>query len=551
MDVTGLVLSAASLALQLGAVGSDIADHFKKAVPDDDDFLELSIQILHESEQSKMLGFVLFDKGTYGLEEGIFASLDGNNQKILFAILQRLFRIWREIRDLAAVRVFPLTATPPQAGAELLERADHPNQQPLGSGFDYEHAQSLLKTATAWNQKLERRIICYNILHTSSGQPPARSIERLNIIAQNNQCKALGWDTLARLRQLVMGIENPDIDYQLLPIPPNILIDQSSISSLRIIRRDLLQGLHGRESVLIETLPYFYFSRPPQQEPRTSPADRRVEELVAFLNIAQDAKFRIPKSKGYYHDPLHGRYCLVFGTPTPNLATPTEIMTLHSVLEASRKKQASDDTFKRPSLDDRFRLAYALTIAVSKFQSVRWLHQNIRSDNIVFAGPNPLHRSVDFSMPWLMGYGSSRSESASSVKIFDEDPIHNIYRHPDRWDPVAGARFEIIHDIYSLGVILLEISVWSSVQHLVKAELKAKGVSGNLVQGELLKLSKHPKVLELMGTQYSAIMQKCLKGKASAFGIDDLRSDEGTPQLELAFQDQVVDVLKKIVNCLE
>ena len=550
MDIAGLVLSATSLALQLRELSKDVTNSLKRAGPADDDFLELSIEALHESEQSKLLAFVLFDNGIYGFENGIFASLDDDNQKILFAILQRLFRIWREIKDLAAARFSPTSASVlSHESIQQLERADQLDQQALGGTFDYEHVRNLVTAATAWNQKLERRITCYNILHTINDQTPARNIERLNAIAQNDQCKALGWDTLARLRQLVLGIENPDVDFQLLPIPPDILINQGSVSSLKPIRQDLLQGLHGREGVLIETLPYFHLSRSPEVQ-GNSLADRRVEELVGFLSITKDSKFRIPKARGYYHDPRHGRYCIIFDVRTLYPKPGAEITTLHSVLQASGRAQAGDSTFRRPSLDARFSLAYALAMAMSKFQSVGWLHQNIRSDNVVFAAPEPLHRFIDFSKPWLMGYGSSRSVSSSSVKIFDQNPIHNLYRHPDRWGSTPKGRFDKIHDMYSLGVVLLEISVWSPVEHLVKRELMAKGVSGNLVQDELLKLSQHSKVSELMGTQFSKIVRKCLEGKTSAFGIQETSSDGAAAQLELAFHDQVVDSLKKAVHSL-
>ena len=38
-----------------------------------------------------------------------------------------------------------------------------------------------------------------------------------------------------------------------------------------------------------------------------------------------------------------------------------------------------------------------------------------------------------------------------------------LYQHPTRWGVVAEEAFTMLHDIYSLGVVLLEIGLWQSL----------------------------------------------------------------------------------------
>lgn len=113
------------------------------------------------------------------------------------------------------------------------------------------------------------------------------------------------------------------------------------------------------------------------------------------------------------------------------------------------------------------------------------------------------------------------------------------------------ARFNKLHDIYSLGGILLEIAVWSPVDDLVKQSSKVRGAKPQEVQEELLSLSRHKKVTELMGVLYSRIVQTCIEGTGAAFGLAVEDDDKENSHLQAAFQAQVVDMLKKVVDALK
>ena len=85
------------------------------------------------------------------------------------------------------------------------------------------------------------------------------------------------------------------------------------------------------------------------------------------------------------------------------------------------------------------------------------VHESIRSENVLFSptehGGTKL---VNYGEPWLFGFNFSRPESYFSDGLADYSPVNEIYRHPERQGRPEKP-FMKVHDIYSLGVILLEI----------------------------------------------------------------------------------------------
>ena len=91
------------------------------------------------------------------------------------------------------------------------------------------------------------------------------------------------------------------------------------------------------------------------------------------------------------------------------------------------------------------------------------VHESFRSENIIFF-PSSQKRDqklkpeerLEISQPWVMGFEFSRPESDFSSGRADGDITRDVYRHPQR-QKQPQRPFCKIHDIYSLGVVLLEI----------------------------------------------------------------------------------------------
>lgn len=118
----------------------------------------------------------------------------------------------------------------------------------------------------------------------------------------------------------------------------------------------------------------------------------------------------------------------------------------------------SSKKLHRPTLNERFAMARVLVQTVFQLHSVDWLHKSIRSENVIFGyREDPLRPT--YGHPLLVGFEYSRSERDTSSTEYDDKLERNIYRHPDR-QGLPEDRFNALYDIYSLGVVLLEIGLW-------------------------------------------------------------------------------------------
>jgi hypothetical protein len=101
--------------------------------------------------------------------------------------------------------------------------------------------------------------------------------------------------------------------------------------------------------------------------------------------------------------------------------------------------------------------------------------------------------------------------------------------------------FRKIHDIYALGVVLLEIGLWEPAIKLEK-NLFAHASNSYAVQAQLIKHAQK-RLESRVGRKYKDIVIKCLTGQ---FGVqDDTKEDL---RLQQAFRTQVVDVLETAAN---
>ena len=94
------------------------------------------------------------------------------------------------------------------------------------------------------------------------------------------------------------------------------------------------------------------------------------------------------------------------------------------------------------------------------------VHESFRSENILFfashkndtdAGTETdVSGNVDLTQPWVFGFEFSRPDSFFSAGFIDSCPDRDVYRHPERQGQPLTT-FKKIHDIYALGIVLLEI----------------------------------------------------------------------------------------------
>ncbi|KAK4235115.1 eukaryotic translation initiation factor 2-alpha kinase 1 [Achaetomium macrosporum] len=101
-------------------------------------------------------------------------------------------------------------------------------------------------------------------------------------------------------------------------------------------------------------------------------------------------------------------------------------------------------------------LAQQLVRSVSYIHACDFVHKNIRPEDIVLF-PSP---GCPIGSAYLLGFNQLRSVSQQSGHFGDSAWHRNLYRHPQRQGLRIEDTYIMQHEIYSLGVCLLEIGLW-------------------------------------------------------------------------------------------
>ncbi|OBT41969.1 hypothetical protein VE00_06626 [Pseudogymnoascus sp. WSF 3629] len=109
-------------------------------------------------------------------------------------------------------------------------------------------------------------------------------------------------------------------------------------------------------------------------------------------------------------------------------------------------------------LNERLDLAKRLANSILFVHTVQFVHKNIRPETIIVFQ----NEHSDIGAPFLVGFEQFRFEDGSTYRAGDDIWEHNLYRHPSRQSTHPEVDYQMQHDIYSLGVVLLEIGLWTS-----------------------------------------------------------------------------------------
>ena len=110
------------------------------------------------------------------------------------------------------------------------------------------------------------------------------------------------------------------------------------------------------------------------------------------------------------------------------------------------------------ALNERFSLAYLLSRSVFFMHASDFVHKSIRPDNIIVFKDGSSH----LGRPFLVGFERFRKDTTLTHRFGDDIWERNLYRHPQRQGLAPDEDFSMQHDIYSLGVVLLEIGMNTS-----------------------------------------------------------------------------------------
>jgi hypothetical protein len=311
--------------------------------------------------------------------------------------------------------------------------------------------ETVLSDFRRWNSKLKDIAAACMIDDVTriASMPLSTAASRLAEVERQPDARSLGLGLPASLKRLTLEpattTGNFDLhDYEL--VEP---FEYDATLVLGEIKRN-----DGRvEKSLIE---YKEFGEAVTQGNMTS-----VKQLASLLSTSTNSDLATLPFRGYIrtigHSPRKDTYAFVFDFPSNT--HQSDLTSLHAALNSASSKSAI-------SLAKRFQLAETMTKAVWYLNTVGWIHKSIRSDNIVFFKNETEH--VDFASPHLVGFEYARLESdMTEYTGFDEDLEKNLYRHPERQGPPT-VRFQKTHDLYALGLVLLEIGLWRTLNSLLE-----------------------------------------------------------------------------------
>ncbi|GME65471.1 Het-s domain protein [Neofusicoccum parvum] len=237
-------------------------------------------------------------------------------------------------------------------------------------------------------------------------------------------------------------------------------------------------------------------------------------------------------------------------------------------LRAALLRQQSNYT-----LTERMKLVTYLAQHVLFLHQAHFVHKNIRPETIILLSSTP---NDSLGQPFLVGFQEIRGEDEITLMRGDDLQERNIYRHPKRQGLTPQNRYVVQHDIYSLGVCLLEIGLWEPFVHYNQTEwvlsqrLKyrqfanrmyyyssvARPVLDNRVTNrkpfelkqEFLSLAK-ARLPSLMGDIYTMVVVSCLTcldADNEAFGSLNEMADQDGIVIGVRYIEKILERLDKI-----
>lgn len=205
----------------------------------------------------------------------------------------------------------------------------------------------------------------------------------------------------------------------------------------------------------------------------------------------------------------------------------------------------------------RLELALKISSCVLYFHSVNWLHKGLRSRSIMFFPDNT--NQPRLQEPMVSGFDYSRPATSDDMtERPTDDPHADIYRHPivqstgNRDEPSARwGSFRKVYDIYSLGVVLIEIAFWKDISEILNINLEtARPKQTWSVMNRLLS-EEHVSqgVSDYLGPEYWEVCKACIEG-AKSFGLGreyDERDPIIAATLQAGFYRKVVRRLRYLV----
>lgn len=313
---------------------------------------------------------------------------------------------------------------------------------------------------------------------------------------------------------LILPVEEPPPPYESIGETSIRIIGRlrSRIGSLSPWKTATSRG--SETCVIVEYATY----DPAYRYTEVSPPVDRLDGLLSLLTkLSTKQNFHgTLNCLGYFEDPMQPRFGLVYELPMSVYSGPADLhkpvdeltpVTLLSVLQTGSRSLHNSNS-ATPPLEDRFRLAFTLGVTFSKIHAEDFVHKNVNSSNILVFKKSKRQSANSRALQY-----SLRSPVICSFDIFSEFDIEsaqtsqklNIYRHPD--DPkstgIGDKQYIPQYDMYSLGLILLEVGLWQPLADLWKPKYTLQDFKQRIEDVYIRRLASK------CGTAYMQVVRDC------------------------------------------
>ena len=189
-----------------------------------------------------------------------------------------------------------------------------------------------------------------------------------------------------------------------------------------------------------------------------------VHYSAEILAAADPCTMHVLCCEGYVHRPDLRHFQTILKFP-PGMGSPK---TLRDLL-------LDPDPQTEPSITSRVRLCKQTATAVLYTHTASLVHKAIQPDAILLlnkidsddsqknTGTTTSPKTAPLGIPFLTGFGQARQETPDTHSSLRHSTHweQDLYAHPSRQGQPT-AKYTMAHDIYSIGVILLEIGLWRS-----------------------------------------------------------------------------------------
>lgn len=183
-------------------------------------------------------------------------------------------------------------------------------------------------------------------------------------------------------------------------------------------------------------------------------------------------------------------------------------------------------------------LARRLAGAISFVHTCDFVHKNIRPETIISFGDHSAPERGPIQT-YLLGFDSFRNVNFHTLRHGDAFWERDLYRRPSRQGLFAQDKYAMQHDVYSLGVCLLEIGLWNSFADYDPADR------------ELNDIPPKPKPSTALGMQIEDFEPKSTGAISSYNHIKDHLIALATSKLPLRMGDKYTSVVITCLTCLD